>query len=209
MTGESGQGTRDVPEDVDRACGGDDATRSRLVAAEVAGLTRFVDLRLESALRRRMDPADVVQQALLEAARRFPEWCAARRPPFRVWLRLLTAQSLAEARRRHLGSLKRDAQRELAPPRPLDTESVARFVAASQTTPSGAAHRRGVVEAVARALDELGEVDRLVLVLRHFERLSNDEAAAELGLEPAAASKRFVRAMGKLRPVLERLGLLG
>jgi RNA polymerase sigma-70 factor (ECF subfamily) len=58
-------------------------------------------------------------------------------------------------------------------------------------------------------LEELDDLDREIVALRHFEDLTNDEAAAELAITPAAASKRFVRALVKLKPALESLGAGG
>ena len=57
---------------------------------------------------------------------------------------------------------------------------------------------------VREALDQLDPIDREVLVLRHFEQMSNLEAAASLSIKPAAASKRYVRAVERLRSVLEQ-----
>ena len=54
-----------------------------------------------------------------------------------------------------------------------------------------------------RVLDELSERDREVLVLRHFEELGNAEVAALLGIQPPAASKRYVRALARLREILD------
>ena len=44
-----------------------------------------------------------------------------------------------------------------------------------------------------------------MLALRHFEELSNLETAAVLGIQPAAASKRYVRALERLKGALEKL----
>ena len=55
------------------------------------------------------------------------------------------------------------------------------------------------------ALEQLEPLDREILALRHFEGLSNEDAALELGIEPAAASKRYVRALQRLRPALSAL----
>jgi len=79
-----------------------------------------------------------------------------------------------------------------------------RFVA-SATSPSQGAHREELRARVLAALEELDELDREIVALRHFEGLSNEEAAAELSIEPAAASKRFVRALLRLKPALEGL----
>lgn len=175
-------------------------------------LVRMVSLRLDATLRRRLDPADVVQDAWLEVARRFAEWAAASTIPFQVWLRLTTAQSLAQAQRRHLGAHKRDALREAAGPATRASISAANAADAfvdSATTPMQAAHRDELRARVLHALEELDELDREIVVLRHFEDLSNAEAAAELAIEPAAASKRFLRALVRLRPTLEALAREG
>ena len=55
------------------------------------------------------------------------------------------------------------------------------------------------------ALDQLDPTDREVLALRHFEELSNLETAAVLGIQPAAASKRYVRALERLKGALAKL----
>jgi RNA polymerase sigma-70 factor (ECF subfamily) len=53
----------------------------------------------------------------------------------------------------------------------------------------------------------LPEADREILLLRNFEGLTNAEAAQILELEPAAASKRYGRALLKLRQLLLASGL--
>ena len=45
-------------------------------------------------------------------------------------------------------------------------------------------------------------IDREVLVLRHFEELSNAEAARVLGLEKTAASNRYIRALKRLKQAM-------
>jgi RNA polymerase sigma-70 factor (ECF subfamily) len=168
----------------------------------------MIDLRMEARHRRRFEPSDVVQDALVEATRRFGEWCEQDRYPFQVWLRLLTAQALARAQRRHLQTQKRDAAREAELGLGRTSVSAARaadWFASTQTSPTQAARRAEVRQRVIAALAELDDMDREILALRHFEQLSNEEAAAELGIEPAAASKRFARALQRMRPVLRDL----
>ena len=190
-----------------RARGGDAGALSELFAAHTPRLVRMVELRLDARLRQRLDAADVVQEAWLEVARRFTEWSARATPPFAVWLRLTTGQALAQAQRRHMGTHLRDAQREA--PREsrswISARSAADAFVASATSPSQGAYREELRARVLAALGELDELDREVVVLRHFEGLSNEDAALELGIEPAAASKRFVRALLRLRPALAGL----
>jgi RNA polymerase sigma-70 factor (ECF subfamily) len=192
-----------------RVRAGDFAALSELVRCHQAGLERMVRLRLDPALRSRLDPTDVVQEALMEATRRLDEWRKEEQVPFQLWLRLLTAQALAQAHRRHLGALRRDAKQEIAlvPDRPsVSSFGIADLLVASQTSPTEAVRREELRSTVLAALEELDVMDREILALRHFEGLSNEGAAAELGIEPAAASKRFVRALQRLRPALRSMG---
>lgn len=58
------------------------------------------------------------------------------------------------------------------------------------------------------AMAQLKEADRTVLVLRYFQNKSAKEVAAALGLQEAAAHKRIVRALEKLRVVFARRGVM-
>jgi RNA polymerase sigma-70 factor (ECF subfamily) len=73
------------------------------------------------------------------------------------------------------------------------------------TSPSQAAQRAEMMGQLQHALDGLDPIDREVLALRHFEELSNQETASVLGIQPAAASKRYVRALERLRDALAGL----
>jgi RNA polymerase sigma-70 factor, ECF subfamily len=191
-----------------RARLGEQGALSELFDLHQPRLVRMVELRLDASLRRRLDPVDVVQEAWVDVVERFPQWCTKEALPFHVWLRLTTSQALAQAQRRHLAAGKRDAQREVpgAHSRPSITAmSAANAFVASATSPTQAAQREELRACVLAALEELDEMDREIVSLRHFEGLSNEEAAAELSIEPAAASKRFVRALLRLKPALQSL----
>jgi RNA polymerase sigma-70 factor (ECF subfamily) len=191
-----------------RARAGDQRALADLFDAFRERLVRMVELRLDTRLRRRLDPADVVQEAWLEVARRFPEWAEADSMPWHVWLRLTTAQALVHAQRRHFGVHLRDPRFEASRPgsRPSVTAAqAADALVDSATTPTQAARRSELRARVLEALESLDEIDREVVVLRHYEGLSNAEAAAELSIETAAASKRFTRALLRLQPALQAL----
>lgn len=186
---------------------GDRAALSELLALHSAQLERMVALRMDTQLGRRLEAADIVQDALLEATERFDEWCAQQRYPFSVWLRLLAAQRLQGAQRDHHRQ-KRDLAREQVAPAAVSALTSARaadWLMSTHTTPTQAANRSELRDRVLAALEELGELDREVLVLRYFEQLSNEETAAELGIDPDAASKRFARALQRIRPALRAL----
>ena len=61
-----------------------------------------------------------------------------------------------------------------------------------------------MISEIRQALDDMNEIDREVLALRHFEELSNQEVAIELNIKPKAASIRYMRALERLRGVLQR-----
>lgn len=187
---------------------GDERALSELFEAHQKRLVRMVELRLDARLRARLDPVDIVQEAWVDIVKRLPQWSAQDPLPFHVWLRLITMQSLAQAQRRHFGAHMRDANREVSAPesRPsISADGLADVFVASATSPSQAAQREELRSRVMAALEGLGELDREIVLLRHFEGLSNEDAAAELTIEPAAASKRFLRALVRLRPTLVAL----
>jgi RNA polymerase sigma-70 factor (ECF subfamily) len=131
--------------------------------------------------------------------------------PFFLWIRFLTAQRLAALHRRHLGAKMRDARRQVSLGRrsfPAATSvALADRLAVLQTTPSEAAVRSEMRLQLAEALDRMNDLDREVLVLRQIEELTNAEVAEELGIEKKAASKRYLRALKRLRAILEEAGL--
>ncbi len=53
------------------------------------------------------------------------------------------------------------------------------------------------------ALNRMEEIDREVLVLRHFEDLSNSETARVLDLSKSAASNRYIRALRRMKKAMD------
>ena len=139
---------------------------------------------------------------------RLPHYQASPDVPIFVWLRSVTMQRLIDVHRRHLGGQVRDAGREVRLGQVdaigASSEQIAELFA-DTTSPSQAARRGETLAQVREALEQLDPIDREVLVLRHFEQMSNHEAAASLGIKPAAASKRYVRAIERLKSVLEQI----
>jgi RNA polymerase sigma-70 factor (ECF subfamily) len=181
------------------------ALLERLLGEHRARLLRMVDVRLHPQVRARVDASDVVQEAYMEASRRIDEYAADPRVPFFVWLRRMTGQRLLKTHRTHLDAQQRDVRRQAQEERGMPEPSVVAMVArlaADGTTPTRAAARAELRERILTALGELGEIDREVLSLRHFEGLTNEEVAAELDLTKHAASKRYIRALERLREVL-------
>jgi RNA polymerase sigma-70 factor (ECF subfamily) len=128
-------------------------------------------------------------------------------------MRLVTGQRLAQVHRQHLGAAMRDAGREVSLYRgalpQASSASLAAQLLGRFTTASQAAIRAERQLQLQEILNGLDEMDREILGLRHFEQLSNGEAAQVLGLSKTAANNRYVRAPGRLRDLLGRvLGFL-
>lgn len=172
-------------------------------------LHRMIEVRLDRRVAGRVDASDVLQEAFLEAARRMDEYLANPPMPLFLWLRFLTGQRLLAIHRQHLGAQKRDPRQEVALDNAAmpkaDSASLSVQLAGRLTTPSLAAMRLEMQERLAKLLGEMDPLDREILALRHFEELSNQESAEELGITAAAASKRYIRALERLREVVKTL----
>jgi RNA polymerase sigma-70 factor (ECF subfamily) len=192
-----------------QATEGDPQALAALFARYRDRLRMMVRLRLDRRVAGRIDPSDVLQEAYLDVARRFPEYAAAPAVPFSVWLRELTGQRLIDLHRQHLGAKMRDAGQEVSLYRgalpQASSASLAQHLLAGLTSPTQAAVRAEMQLQLQEALNGMDPIDREVVVLRHFEELSNIETAAVLGIEPSAASKRYLRAIRRLKAVLDQI----
>jgi RNA polymerase sigma-70 factor (ECF subfamily) len=187
---------------LERAGRGDSEARQELLIRFQERLMRMVALRLDRRLAPRMDPADIVQEALLDAAENLAEYLRSRPLPFYPWLRQFAWQRLSKLHRHHLGTQRRDAAREQAWEAALPDQSaalLARRILASGTSPSRQAIRSELRERVQAALAKLSDRDREVLVLRHLEQMTTAEISATLAISEAAVKKRHLRALERLR----------
>ena len=189
-----------------RAAAGDEAALGALWERYRTRLRQMVRLRLDRRLQGRVDPSDVLQDAYLDLAARLPEYARDRPMPTYLWLRLVTGQRLAQVHRQHLGTAMRDAGREVSLYRgalpQASSASLAAQLLGRFTTASQAAIRAERQLQLQEALNGMDPMDREILALRHFEGLSNGEAAQVLGLSQTAANNRYIRALGRLRDSL-------
>ena len=192
---------------LEAARSGDEAALAALVQRHRDRLERMVGLRMDRRLQGRVDPADVVQEAYLALRGKFARYQADPRLPFFLWLRLEVGQKLVDLHRFHLGAQMRDAGQEVSlhhGPLPQVTSlSLAEHLLGKLSTASKAAMRAELKLRVQEALNGMDAQDREVLILRHFEELSNGEAAAVLGLKPSAAVNRYVRALKRLKDAFQ------
>ena len=191
---------------LDAAGRGDRAARERLLERHRKRLRRLVAVRFDRRLAARVDPSDIVQEALADAARRLDEYLRDRPIPFYPWLRRLACDRLADAGRHHLRAAQRSVSREEPPPLPGESAAALadRLLDDPKDRPGSGLSRRERRDRVRAALERLPERDREVLVLRHLEDLSTAETAAVLGISEGAVKVRLLRAMRRLRD-----GLMG
>ena len=205
MADESGE----LQDQLRRLAAGDQQALAELFARYRDRLRRMVKLRLDRRLQGRVDASDVLQDAYLDVAQRAAEYAASPTMPVFLWLRFLTGQRLLMVHRRHLGAKMRDAGQEVSLYRgalpQASSVSLAAQLLGRMTSPSLAAVRAEMQLKLQEALNGMDPIDREVLTLRHFEELSNAETAAVLGLQKAAASNRYIRALKRLKEILSSI----
>jgi RNA polymerase sigma-70 factor (ECF subfamily) len=189
-----------------RARAGDQRAVAQLFDVYRKRLRQMIRLRLDRRLQGRVDPSDVLQDAFIDVTEQLPAYLARPEMAFFLWLRLVAGQRLMRVHRSHLGAAMRDAGREVslykgALPQ-ASSVSLAAQLLGKYTSASQAAVRAERQIQLQAALNGMDEIDREVIALRHFEELTNGEAAEVLGLSKAAASNRYVRAMIRLQAVL-------
>jgi RNA polymerase sigma-70 factor, ECF subfamily len=193
-----------------RAEQGDSQALGELFERHRNRLHRMVQMRLDSRLQGRIDPSDVLQEAYFEFSRSLKEYLRNPEIPFFLWLRFITGRKLQALHRHHLGTKIRDAGRDVSLQRGALPQASSQTLAAQLmgrfTSPSQAAARAELQLRVQEALNGLEPLDRELLALRHFEQLTNAEAAQVLEISEAAAGSRFVRALKRLKKILENSG---
>jgi len=184
---------------------GDPGAVDRLLDVHREPLRRAIGLRLDPGLAGRVDASDVVQEVLLEASQRLTDYLKNPVMPFPLWLRHIARDHIIDTHRRH-HALRRNLDREqpLVPAALADHSSIelAGQLIDREQTPATAALRQELARRLRVAVSQLEETDREVILMRHFEQLSNQDVAALLGLTEAAASMRYLRALRRLRALL-------
>jgi RNA polymerase sigma-70 factor (ECF subfamily) len=193
-----------------RAAAGDREGWGILLNRHRDRLRRMVALRLDQRLQGRIDPSDVIQEAYLEASARLAEYLQHPCMPFFLWLRFITGQKLLALHRHHLQTDMRDASREISLYRgalpATSSAALAAQLLGREMQPGEAAIRAEMKIRLQEALNSMEALDREVLALRHFEQLNNRETAHAMGVQESAASKRYVRALKRLKEILTSRG---
>lgn len=185
---------------------GDRDALSEIFARHRDRLRRMIELRLDRRLQARLDASDVIQDAYLEITHRLGDYLRDPKLPLFLWFRLVVGEQMIDLHRRHLGAQMRAADLEVSLYRgalpAASSAALAAQLLGKHTSPTQAAVRAERLLRVQEALNSLDPIDREVLSLRHFEHLNRTESAQVLGIEEAAAAKRYIRALKRLKTTL-------
>jgi len=187
-----------------RIRGGDRSAAEELFARHRPRLRRMVAARIDERLASRVDPSDVVQETLTVACRRLSEYLEGKPFPFYPWLRQIAWDRLVDVHRQHLYANKRAIRQEA--PLELSEASAMQLadrLVSSKTSPTKHLLRKELLARVRSLLARLADGDREVLVLKHLEELSNAECAAVLGITVEAVKKRYLRALARVRSLMD------
>jgi RNA polymerase sigma-70 factor (ECF subfamily) len=185
---------------------GDPEAVNHLLERHRDAVHRLVRMRLDQKIRRRIDVSDVVQDVMIEANRRLQDYLQNPVLSFHLWVRQIAKDRIIDAHRRHRVSAKRSVDREQAVTAPADMHhSTVDLIACLQDpelTPAAAVAQQEMAKVVEHAISDLNEQDAEIIVMRHYEQLTNQEVAAVLELTEPAAGMRYLRAVRRLREML-------
>lgn len=165
-------------------------------------LSQMLQFRMPTALSSRIDPSDVLQEVYLDATHQIDTYVRYQKVTFYVWLRTLTWQRMAKLQRRHLQAQRRSVTREITLPLESSVD-LARQLIAKQPSPSQALMRHELQRRVQRAMAALEDQDREVILMRDFEGMSNHEVAQVLEISDSGATRRYGRAIFRLKQALD------
>lgn len=183
--------------------------RDALVAfieARKPQLLAFIQRSLRDALRRKVEPADVLQEATLSALDAFGEADLSQRDPF-GWLCSHCERRIIDAHRKYFGAQKRSGDREVAIDRKQaggDQPALIDLLAASMTSPSKAFSRDQREFRLLESLEQLSEENRTALRLRYVEGLSTRDIAEQLGKSDVAVRVMLSRSLDRLQSILSQ-----
>jgi RNA polymerase sigma-70 factor (ECF subfamily) len=183
---------------------GDRAALSELIETHRDYLRRVIDLRMDPALRGRVDPSDIVQETQMVASNRLNDFVQRRPASLKLWLRGEAIQQIGAQYRRHVQADRRSVRRECSI---SDASSMVLARGLLAGAPSKIAAEKEMAQRVRKLVEELPEIDREILLLRYIEQLSNAEAAEVLAIDPDNARKRHGRALKRLLAAMIDSGL--
>lgn len=190
---------------VQRAVQGDQAARDQLLAECRPYLHVVLRAQMSGWMQGKLDSSDIVQQTLMEAHRGFANFRGETNEEWLAWLRRIAIHNVADLARRHTGSQKRDARREvhLRTADASDAPGGVGDLSGAGETPSRAAIRNEHAVLVTSVLSELEPDYQQVIMLRNLQHLSFNEVAEQMGRTRPAVQMLWGRAVMRMRELLE------
>jgi RNA polymerase sigma-70 factor (ECF subfamily) len=189
---------------LDRVAAGNSPALEQLLSLHRPYLKRVIEMRMEPALRTRVDASDVAQETQIMITNGIEQFIKHRPTSFRIWIRRKALDQLKDQRRRHIGAMKRSTLMERNISDVSSIEIARKLLSSSPSKMLGQIELR---EQVYGLIEQLSEIYREVLVLRHAEELTNAEVADLLDIDPNTARQRYGRALQKLHRLFTDNGI--
>jgi RNA polymerase sigma-70 factor, ECF subfamily len=186
---------------------GSSSCLGRLLTLYTNYLKLLVAAQLDSRLRARVSPSDIVQDSFFEAHRDFEQFRGQSPAEFVAWLRRIVVNNILRVVEQHVRTEKRDVRREVSIEeigRRLEqsTMRLETFLVQATESPSGCAVRHENEVLLADALAGLPADYREVLVLRHIEDLPFEDVAKRMNRSAGAVRMLWLRALKMLRETI-------
>jgi RNA polymerase sigma-70 factor (ECF subfamily) len=191
---------------IKQAAAGDQAAAHRLLELHRDRLRAMIAVRLDRRLSARVDPSDVLQETMIQAHQKLPEYLRTQPIPFYPWLRRIAWENIVQLHRQHLLAQARAVTREerfdVALPDHSAIDLAERLIAKGSSATQQML-KKELKTRVQTALAQLDARDREVLVLRFLEQLSIDEAAVVLEISQEAVKSRQRRALERFSELID------
>jgi RNA polymerase sigma-70 factor (ECF subfamily) len=177
---------------------------AELLAAKRPQLLAYVERRLGTVLRRKVEPADILQEVAVAALHAWPSGGPQGRDPF-GWLCQLAEQRIVDAHRFHVAARKRSAEREVSGnvrANPEASRELIELLAVTMSTPSMKAIRGERQKALEAAIAQLAPEARDAVRWRYGEGLPTKEIAERMGKTDGAVRVLLTRTLQKLQQML-------
>ena len=194
---------------VRRAVEGEIGALAQLLTGQQVWLAKFVSARIDRRLASRIDVGDIVQEVLVEAARKLPDYLSRSPIPFPAWLRQIALERMTYMQRVHIRAGKRSVLLEVSLPGSNGRSAEAAAIEQPRSrdkSPSSYVSGKELYGEVARLMECLPACDQELLRLRFIEQVPTKQIAAALGITEPAVRMRQLRALRQLRELLESTG---
>lgn len=187
-----------------RAKAGDPEAYNRFFEHHSARILVYINYNLSQRLRRKLDPADILQELYMKVLTSFGSFCArAEKRGIRRALIRMADHEITEAYRYYFKTEKRDAKKEVAAEF-LHADASTMFdplawVPGDATSISAVVARNEEYQRVMGMLDALSPLEQYVIVARVIEEVPTQELAERLGKSRGAVQMMLARARDKLQ----------